>query len=299
MHPLLITEKIVNNAKPLEATSVLTKIKQALCSESIAEIIIQLNLFEKNELNLANLNEFDNILKSNRVDKVEIFPMLRARASDLMNKSKTVEIFPMLTARASDLMNKSKTKDAAILLATPLLAAGIGAGVGALVGSFIPIVGTIFGAIVGAALGGAFGVAIDGWQGFIRNRVFGGKHPTIERVSSGALSTIGLAGIGALLGTFVFPGFGTLLGGALGGSVGLLSSLMIGATRWIQSRRHHKIAPEPETETTNTDPMSALRRDSTPRSSQDKLVKDGERPPKQPQTVIDSVEENNHTTLHP
>jgi hypothetical protein len=104
-----------------------------------------------------------------------------------------------------------------------LVSAGTGAGIGALIGTFVfPGVGTAIGAAIGAGIGAGLGFMGNGLYGWIT----GIKNKTLAKITSASGVIAGAGGIGALIGTFIFPGLGTLLGAGIGSAIGGLS-LMI------------------------------------------------------------------------
>jgi hypothetical protein len=132
-------------------------------------------------------------------------------------------------------------KDIAILTGVSLGSAAVGAGIGAAIGTFaFPGVGTAAGALIGAMFGAGAGMLATGWQGIMRSQLVGGKKPMPERVGAGILATLGAAGIGALLGTFVFPGIGTLIGAAIGAGFGAVTSGIIGGVTHPRSQQPQK-----------------------------------------------------------
>ena len=131
--------------------------------------------------------------------------------------------------------------DIAILAGVSLGSAAVGAGIGAAIGTLVfPGVGTAAGALIGAMFGVGAGMLATGWQGIMRSQLVGGKKPMPERVGAGILATLGAAGIGALLGTFVFPGIGTLIGAAIGAGFGAVTSGIIGGVTHSRSQKPQK-----------------------------------------------------------
>lgn len=107
---------------------------------------------------------------------------------------------------------------------------GLGATVGAILGTLVfPGIGTAIGAALGAALMTiTAGVTI----GLL-------KSPEIGAV----LTTVGGVGLGALVGTFVFPGVGTAIGAAIGAAIGVgfgmipaIGSRLANVGRWIKKQ---------------------------------------------------------------
>ncbi|WP_147286411.1 hypothetical protein [Legionella londiniensis] len=102
---------------------------------------------------------------------------------------------------------------------------GIGSGIGAILGSLaFPVVGTGIGAAIGAGFGAAGGIFLIGLS-----RLWAGKGKINEHFGflATTLSASGIgAGVGALLGTFVFPGIGSVLGSL----IGMASGLVLGVT---------------------------------------------------------------------
>ena len=121
------------------------------------------------------------------------------------------------------LQTPSTRKVLGIFGVSTLVSAGTGAGIGALIGTFVfPGVGTAIGAAIGAGIGAGLGFMGNGLYGWIT----GIKNKTLAKITSASGVIAGSGGIGALIGTFIFPGLGTLLGAGIGSAIGVLS-LMI------------------------------------------------------------------------
>ncbi|WP_419420547.1 hypothetical protein ACNVED_04390 [Legionella sp. D16C41] len=99
--------------------------------------------------------------------------------------------------------------------------AGLGAAIGAIIGTFvfpIPGVGTALGAAIGAGIGAGAGGML-GFSGVGLYNVW--KNSPVLGTSVTVLGNTAMGiGLGALIGTFIFPGVGTVIGIALGAGLG-------------------------------------------------------------------------------
>lgn len=129
-------------------------------------------------------------------------------------------------------IQKSNTTNIAIIGVYLLVFIAVGAGIGAGIGFLVPLVGAAIGALFGVGVG----LIAWGWQALIRKQ----NHSTGTRIPAGILSTLGAAGIGALLGISVFPGIGMFIGAAIGAGIGAMITGSIGLLT------HYKKSSNPE-----------------------------------------------------
>lgn len=147
---------------------------------------------------------------------------------------------------------KEIIKDIGVLGNLIGVSTGSGAALGALLGTFaFPGIGTALGAGVGAAFGAAIGITATGFQSLIRNRLVGGLNPKEERIAAGFLTSLGILGLGAVIGTFILPGIGTLIGCAPGLGIGVLASICTAKLRDVFHSSSKRVAPDLETGDTN------------------------------------------------
>ena len=92
------------------------------------------------------------------------------------------------------------------------------------------IVSSGFGVLIGTVIGAVFGVAVAlillGIKGLLYESSKHSKLVTGIRILGGLSTTFGTAGIGALIGSLIFPGLGTIIGGVIGLIFGIGASLI-------------------------------------------------------------------------
>ena len=186
--------------------------------------------FENSPETIANdmavvLEDYAKRLNNKKIYFMDLDPKMCETFGKRFSKLNNVyEFYPMaLSAGSLDASKNLSTKsykNFAIGSAVVLGAAAIGATIGTVA---FPVVGTVVGALFGAAAG----LVIAGWQALIRKPSLP-LNPMPERIGMGISSTLGAAGIGALLGAFVFPGLGALIGAAIGTGMSTLITGLIG-----------------------------------------------------------------------
>lgn len=143
-----------------------------------------------------------------------------------------------LLVKASRHEAKAWRKDVAIsssLIAAPI---GICLLTGALLGNFVfPVLGALAGAALGAGMGLAGGIFLSGIVGLIRKRWLGALDEK-ETWLVGALSSAATAGLGALAGTILCPGIGTIVGAVIGFGMGVTLAV---AAAWLSGSE--KVTP--------------------------------------------------------
>ncbi|MBA2655762.1 MAG: hypothetical protein H0U70_02115 [Tatlockia sp.] len=107
--------------------------------------------------------------------------------------------------------------DIAIFVGSMAVPALIGAAIGGVIGGLaFPIIGIGPGAGFGLLCGEALGTALAGYQSFFRNRLIGREFTSKQRTAAGLMTAFGLTGLGAVAGSILFPGIGTLIGLSVG-----------------------------------------------------------------------------------
>ena len=138
----------------------------------------------------------------------------------LKHQNVTKQNLDSLEDRKSSIPTK---KQAAIFGGSTLVLAGIGAAIGSVV---FPGVGTLIGAAIGAGIGGGVALIGGGLYAWITGLK---KNSALARGLGFTTTIISSAGIGALVGTFIFPGLGTLVGAAIGAAAGVISDAIAAA----------------------------------------------------------------------
>jgi hypothetical protein len=105
------------------------------------------------------------------------------------------------------------------LVSVGILAFG-GACVGVLIG--LMVTGGLAAIGIGAAFGIVIGLGIIGIMGLENNRLISSESNRNETIISAFLTMIAMVGLGALIGTLICPGIGTLIGSAIGCTLDLL-----------------------------------------------------------------------------
>jgi hypothetical protein len=152
------------------------------------------------------------------------------------------------------LQTPSTRKVLGIFGVSTLVSAGTGAGIGALIGTFVfPGVGSAIGAAIGAGIGAGLGFMGNGLYGWIT----GIKNKTLAKITSASGVIAGSGGIGALIGTFIFPGLGTLLGAGIGSAIGGLSLMISSVITSVINRVRKPEQTMTSQETASLLPISA------------------------------------------
>jgi hypothetical protein len=161
-------------------------------------------------------------------------------------KEKKISGFQFIAPDTTAITPKTIRKGALIL--SPFLGALVGSfmgiesvGVVTASSTFFGVSAGMFGVLFAVGIGSAFGLGLT-MMGF--GLIGATSKSPVKRVAGTFATILGAGGIGALIGSLLFPGIGTLIGGAIGAAVGAITSVTAGCVA-AQLRKAKPSMPAP------------------------------------------------------